>query len=331
MKRIISMLLVLVTIVASLAACNGNKPNETDPSSDPSHVHAFGEWVTVKIPNCTDKGEKVRTCECGEKETEELPVSGEHVYDYTVTSPTTEKGGYTTYTCVGCGTTYTGDETDKLPSRVDGMMVYFEDFDGLKAGATSGELFKALGWKNLYKNGRTAPTDIDIEDCKIGSATISTITLGAENGQLIVNNAKNGKESFMQILSAEYMAPAATGDYSVQLDMTFKSGNGWVSIAPRYFSSTGANSCYASWRLTSSGGGLHEGQGTGGLLRAAMNVNTVKYSNYTVESGWWCSRTVGYKDITTSTDPNALIDRKLTVLFLCLSEHRAYLFYKEHA
>ena len=82
MKRFISMLLVLVTIVASLAACNGKTPADgTNPATDPAHEHVFGEWVTVKLPNCTDKGERARACECGEKETEELPVSGEHVYD----------------------------------------------------------------------------------------------------------------------------------------------------------------------------------------------------------------------------------------------------------
>ena len=109
MKRIIAMLLVLATVVVSFAACNGNTPvgSETTPATDPKHEHAFGEWVTVKVPNCTEKGEKSRACECGETETEELAITGEHVYDYKITSPTTEAAGYTTFTCVGCGTSYT--------------------------------------------------------------------------------------------------------------------------------------------------------------------------------------------------------------------------------
>ena len=319
MKRFISMLLVLVTIAASLAACNGKTPADgTNPATDPAHEHVFGEWVTVKLPNCTDKGERARACECGEKETEELPVSGEHVYDYTVTSPTTEAGGYTTYTCVGCGKTYTDNETEKLPSRVDGMMIYFEDFDDLKDGATSAELFKALGWKNLYKNGRTAPEGADIEDCKIGASDISTITLGASKGELIVSNPQTGKVSFMQILPTEYMAPAAEGDYSVQVDITFKSGTGWASIAPRY-GTNGSSSYYASWKLTSKGSGNHEAYGKGAdtdanYIRPTKGVNSVKVDNTTVATGWWCSRVAGYQDITTATKSNALVDRKVTVL-----------------
>ena len=102
MKRTISMLLTVVMLLAFLASCNGSTPVATDPS----HQHAFGEWVTVKEPNCTEKGEKARACECGEKETEALDVNGEHIYDYAIKSPTTEEGGYTTFTCTLCAHTY---------------------------------------------------------------------------------------------------------------------------------------------------------------------------------------------------------------------------------
>lgn len=44
----------------------------TEEPTDPPHVHAFGEWVTVKAPTCIEKGLAERTCECGEKETKEL-------------------------------------------------------------------------------------------------------------------------------------------------------------------------------------------------------------------------------------------------------------------
>ena len=314
MKRIISILLVLATVAVSLAACNGKTPAGTDPS----HQHAFGEWVTVKAPNCTEKGQNERVCECGEKETEEIAVNGEHVYDYTVKSPTTEEGGYTIYTCTVCNHSYTADETEKLPKRVDGMMVYFEDFEALKDGATSAELFKALGWKNLYENGRVDPVGSDPEDSKAGAAGVSTITLAAESGQLIVKNAATGRDSFIQILTKEYMTPAAEGDYTVRLDMTFKSGNGWASIAPRYWSN-GYSSYYAAWKVKPTGYGNHEAYGKGAdteanYIRPTSGVDTVKYGNTTVATGWWCSRVAGYGDITVNNKSGALIDRRITVL-----------------
>lgn len=44
------------------------------------HTHAYGQWVTVKEPSCTETGLKERTCECGEKETETIPVL-EHQFE----------------------------------------------------------------------------------------------------------------------------------------------------------------------------------------------------------------------------------------------------------
>ncbi len=311
MKRIISMLLVLVTVAVAFASCNGNT---IGTASSGDHRHVFGEWVIAKEANCTEKGEKTRACECGEKESEELPVTGEHVYDYVITSPTTEAGGYTTYTCAGCGTSYTVDETEKLPSRVDGMMVYFEDFEDLKSGAASVDIFNALGWKNLYENDRSIlPTGKKLSVSKVGASSASTITLGAKNGQLIITNPSGGKESFMQILSTEYMTPAAEGDYTVQIDMTFRSGNGWASIAPRYWSN-GYSSCYAAWKVKPTGYGNHEAQGSENLILPTGGVDTVRYENTTIATGWWCSRVAGYQDITAYNKTGALIDRKITVL-----------------
>ena len=316
------MLLVLATVIVSFAACNGKTPAGTDPT----HQHVFGEWVMVKSPNCTEKGENARVCECGERETEEIAVNGEHVYDYTVKSPTTEEGGYTTYTCTVCNHSYTGDETEKLPKRVDGMMVYFEDFDALKDGATSAELFKALGWKNLYVNGRNDPTGSDIETSKPGAAMLSKISLKAENGQLIVSN--QSADSFIEILPTEYMTPAAGGDYTVQIDMTFKSGSGWASIAPRYKTNYYA-SWFAAWKVKSTGYGYHEAYGKGAdtaanYIRPTSGVDTVKYNDATVETGWWCSRVAGYQDITTNNKAGALIDRKITVLMQIVRSDSTY-------
>ncbi len=37
-------------------------------------AHEYGEWVVVKEPTTTETGLKERTCSCGDKETEEIPV-----------------------------------------------------------------------------------------------------------------------------------------------------------------------------------------------------------------------------------------------------------------
>ena len=40
----------------------------------PAIGHEYGEWVVVKEPTTTETGLKERTCSCGDKETEEIPV-----------------------------------------------------------------------------------------------------------------------------------------------------------------------------------------------------------------------------------------------------------------
>ena len=48
----------------------------TTPDTEP-HVHSFGEWVTVKEPTCTEKGELRRTCtRCDYHEAEAIREKG---------------------------------------------------------------------------------------------------------------------------------------------------------------------------------------------------------------------------------------------------------------
>ena len=116
----------------------------TEPETEP-HVHAFGDWTTVKDATCTGQGEQQRTCECGEAETQSIDALGHaevidaaisptctetgltegkhcsvchevllaqtivsakgHAYEPTVTAPTCTEQGYTTNICV-CGESY---------------------------------------------------------------------------------------------------------------------------------------------------------------------------------------------------------------------------------
>jgi len=66
------LLLALICTLA-LSACDDNNQPQT-PNND--HVHAFGEWSTVKKATCTVKGEQERSCSCGEKETQSIDATG---------------------------------------------------------------------------------------------------------------------------------------------------------------------------------------------------------------------------------------------------------------
>ena len=83
---------IILMLVLALAACDGVKRYDEETTTEP-HVHAFGEWTTVKNATCTEKGEHERTCECGEKETQEIAALGHtEVIDAAVDPTCTETG-----------------------------------------------------------------------------------------------------------------------------------------------------------------------------------------------------------------------------------------------
>ena len=298
------------------------------------HTHSFGEWEETYTATCTEYGIKQRFCSCEAGQVEIIDALG-HSYRSTVVLPTQSDFGYTEHKCSVCQSTYTDSYVDKVSTPLNDIMIYYEDFNALNSSASSVELFRALGWKNLYKNGNTLPTGSDYSTSKVGAESVSNISLSAKNGELIISNSSG--RSFLQILPTEYMEIAAMGDYSVQVDMTFKSASGssWASIAPRYQSNgvynattngaanAGFYSNYASWQLSPSGAGAHIAQGSGNRLTCA-NQTAISANNTTVANGWWCSRVAGYTDITNASNASALIGRKVTVLIQVVKYNSFY-------
>ncbi len=333
-KRVLSIFLGLsiIIVLCVFVSCakqsvSGVIEGEKDDSGIDAvtpHTHSFSDWNVIKEATCIEYGRKQRSCDCGASEIDVI-VPSDHSYVSVVIKPDQIDFGYTEHKCSVCGYSYKDGLIDKLSTPISDIMVYYEDFNELKSSATSNELFKALGWKNLYKNGTVLPKGSDYSTSKVGAESVSNISLSAKNGELIITNTSN--RSFLQILPTEHMEIAKEGDYSVQIDMTFKSasGNVWASIAPRYQSNgvynpatngaanAGFYSNYAAWQLAPNGTGAHFAQGSGNRLNCA-NQTAISSSNTTAENGWWCSRVAGYTDITTSNNATALIGRKVTVL-----------------
>ncbi len=108
MKKYLSAALSLILtfiLVFSLSACN--KSGEETPKK---HIHNWGEWTTVKTSTCSEEGEAIRTCECGDTETHPLVMVAHSIDSKVVTEPTCLAVGYTTYTCQ-CGYSYKAGET----------------------------------------------------------------------------------------------------------------------------------------------------------------------------------------------------------------------------
>ena len=89
-----------------------NNPEDNNPEdNNPEVTHNYIASVTA--PTCEKGGYTTYTCSnCGNYYTADATTATGHSYKSEVTSPTCEKGGYTTYTCTTCGDYYTSDKTD---------------------------------------------------------------------------------------------------------------------------------------------------------------------------------------------------------------------------
>ena len=113
MKNLIISYLVFISIsIAAIIGCTiAGIDIFKDNTGDTSHEHSYGEWQTVEEASCIKTGLKERSCECGEKESEEIALA-DHNYVSAVTDPTCTENGYTTHTCSVCSDSYTDSETE---------------------------------------------------------------------------------------------------------------------------------------------------------------------------------------------------------------------------
>ena len=71
MKKV-ALLILSIAILMCLVACSQGQ--DQTPAPTPEHTHSFGEWSISKNPTCAEDGVKVRYCDCGEKQSESIPI-----------------------------------------------------------------------------------------------------------------------------------------------------------------------------------------------------------------------------------------------------------------
>ena len=190
----------------------------TSPSTETPepHTHSFGAWTS------NNNGTHSRTCECGEKETENC------TFNDVVTAPTATAQGYTTHTCTVCGYSYVDSYTPALGSD---FVISFSVPSGVaavasitchegssvtlpSAGAPSGYTF--LGWvTQTVNNSSTAPGNI-----LTGSFTpTGSLTLKA----LYSRTTSTGGTGFQRLTSAP-------SDWSGSYVITNGSGSGLYAL-----------------------------------------------------------------------------------------------------
>lgn len=95
-KHLLTFCLVLLSSIIIFTSCTNSAPTaqstetqaptetaptktQATPQKTQEHIHSFGEWVTVKEADCSQKSEQERVCTCGEKESKTGEL-GNHVY-----------------------------------------------------------------------------------------------------------------------------------------------------------------------------------------------------------------------------------------------------------
>ena len=104
MKKYLSFFVLLLILALVFASCDIT-----------IHEHSYGEWTVVKEPTKTDRGLKERTCWCGEKETQEIPMKGSEGLKFTLNNDGLS------YSVTGIGTCTDTDVV--IPDTYEGLPV----------------------------------------------------------------------------------------------------------------------------------------------------------------------------------------------------------------
>ncbi len=123
--------------------CHYKKNENTPILATGNHNY---EWIIDTEATCAKAGIKHEECSvCHDKQNENtsIPATFKHEYNKVETDPTCTEGGYSTYTCIGCGDVYIDDPvvaTGHKPETVKGY-----DSTCTKTGLTDGKKCSVCG------------------------------------------------------------------------------------------------------------------------------------------------------------------------------------------
>lgn len=86
MKRIVSLVFLIITIAMLLLACDSSTKNDI-PTIE--HTHSYGEWETTKAAGCIESGLKVRDCSCGDVQERAIEPIGHSFGDWVIVKEST--------------------------------------------------------------------------------------------------------------------------------------------------------------------------------------------------------------------------------------------------
>jgi hypothetical protein len=118
-KKIASIFIIIIAIMIALSSCGGNDnlPSDNEGNETPAHAHEYTACYVIKNPTCTENGESMWYCPCGEMKSEIVAMLG-HTPETSVivVDPTYDADGayYEEVTCATCNIKIS-ETTNKIP------------------------------------------------------------------------------------------------------------------------------------------------------------------------------------------------------------------------
>ena len=110
MKRTLLISLLCILALTCIFSSCGEAAEPTDHGGE--HIHAYGEWITIKRVSCTDVGINERYCTCGEKQTQTIEAIGHtEVVEPAVAATCTTDGKTEGKRCSVCSTVLVAQES----------------------------------------------------------------------------------------------------------------------------------------------------------------------------------------------------------------------------
>ena len=92
-------------------------------TQNPEHIHKFGEWSVTKNPTCTEGGEKVCYCDCGEKLSEIIASTSHKEQIIPAKDATcTEKGLTEGKMCSACGEILVAQQQTPMTAHIEEIL-----------------------------------------------------------------------------------------------------------------------------------------------------------------------------------------------------------------
>ena len=174
--------------------------------SEEDHEHDYGNWKVKKEATCTEEGQKVRECDCGDEEVEVIASIGHAYEESAVTEAGCQGNGERTFTCANCNDSYT---EEILPTIYTSTEIY--DMNKNSVGEIvvynkAGEEM-ALGTCFVYEAGNQMITNYHvIENSYAAKVTVDSKTYDVEK---VLAYDKTIDVAILQLKNAE-LTPVTT-------------------------------------------------------------------------------------------------------------------------